>query len=218
MQLLANAFATAYLADREARTLSTVTRLTKVLQDQATALDKRRAALDKQIAAATTSTVRATLGAQRSLALNEQLAVRSRLVEARTVDTTPGDIVGTAAVPHTRSGPPTRTLVALGLLLGLAAGVGAAWLLALLRPSLRGAAGRACRSVPVLATLPERSTGRRACWGQIGPPGPSIAGRALAIGVVHGDVVAGGRVLMVAATRERRWQRRSRPSWPRPWP
>lgn len=155
-QQLADAFAQAYLSDREARTVAAVNRLTQVLTDEATSLDQRRASLDDAISKATTSAARSALGAQRALAIDEQLAVRTKLVDARTVDTTPGDVVSPATTPTVRSGPSLTGLVALGLLLGLAVGLAGAWLLGGVRRGHGGTGGSS--PIPVLATVPAQRT------------------------------------------------------------
>ena len=203
-QQMATAFASAYLADREARTVGAVNRLTKVLTDESTALDQRRTTLDRQINAATSSTARAALVAQRGLTNNEELAVRSKLVEAQTVDTTPGVVLSQAVTPTVHSGPSTPSLVVLGLLLGLAIGIAVAWLLV----GLRGPRGRSGPSdpagaIPVLATFPsQRSHGSAPSGDASRSPGAATAVLAARFG--FGDNADRSRVLMVTTARKPR--------------
>lgn len=160
---LANAFAAAYLEDREARTQGIVNRITESLQIELEALDDRRESLDTRIADAEgeeRASERAALEAEHGLVLSEILEIRTRLVEVRTLDTTPGDVVRTAAPVSEADGPGLVTWLAVGGFVGLGLGLVLAQV-----ASLFGARARTRTDIssslgaPVLATVP--SAGNR---------------------------------------------------------
>jgi len=201
-QRLANEFAKGYLADRESRTLNTVDRLVKILQDEQATLTDRRALLDSLIQRRANPSERAALEAQRKLVLDEVLEIRNRLVAARTLDTTPGDVVQTATAPSRPDGPSLWSIVLLGALVGLALGGALVWL-------ATQSGGRGPRNADVerslqacvLARLPRGELVRPRRGRRPVLPRVSEEGRALAVALTYGGGPGGARSLLIAEPR-----------------
>lgn len=195
----ANAFADGYLADRRARTLSVVDDQVKVLNGELDDLDGKRAALDTAIRESQNGSSRTALVAQRNLILQESLDLRGRLVTAKTLDATPGDIVRKAPVPSVPDGPGLLMTLALGGLLGLVAGLGLASMVAWLQREAKQDSAARHAGVDLLGTL------RRFDAHRVGLPGEVLrsgeASRALALTFVYGEELAKVRTLLLVEPR-----------------
>jgi capsular polysaccharide biosynthesis protein/Mrp family chromosome partitioning ATPase len=131
----ANAFADAYLEQRETQTKSHIDRMLDRYLAQREPLLERRGEND---------------------AIDDQLSVlNSRIAELKGIDTTPGTLVRTALPPLSPDGPGPVVLLVLGAALGLGLGLLATWVRMLFDPTVRspGDVTRALRA-PVLGILP----------------------------------------------------------------
>ncbi|GEC04890.1 hypothetical protein SSP24_25450 [Streptomyces spinoverrucosus] len=121
-----NAFAEAYLADRQDRTKAMVKRMTSGLEQQIDVLAKRIEAKSDDDPATSAA------------GLRDQISVlQKRVSDIRSYDTTGGDIVRRAEPPARPSGPGPAWLIGLGLIGGLLLGVVLAWLRSALEPRAR---------------------------------------------------------------------------------
>jgi capsular polysaccharide biosynthesis protein/Mrp family chromosome partitioning ATPase len=188
----ANAFATAYLADRRERTRSTAMRLTS-------GLAKEIAAINNLIKAKPDKSATTTAG------MREQIAVlQKRVSDIRSYDVTGGDIVRRAEPMMRPSGPGPVWLIGLGLLGGLLGGVVLAWLRSALEPRARSVGEvQQALGAPVLGILPGRYTdGELLKVGRVGGSRAEVY-RTLAFRLRQGeDRRAGGTLLIVAPKRD----------------
>lgn len=199
----ANAFAAAYLADRQARTSGVVTRLEDALEAEIAELTSQRDALDAEIAEADEAT-RGSLEVRRGSLLDEISAVNQRLVEARTLDTTPGDVVRTATPPDQPDGPGLFTWLLVGAVLGTALGLVLAWVASLFDRRVHTRADVAGRlGAPVLVSVASRRLSSTApLLDATAASGPSReAYRGLALSLTYGDELAAVRTLLVLEPR-----------------
>ncbi|MEY9993532.1 succinoglycan biosynthesis transport protein ExoP [Streptomyces sp. V4I8] len=144
----ANAFAAAYLADRQDRSSAMVLRMTGGLERQITVLTDR------------INEKKADGPPARNAGLREQIAaLQKRVSDIRAYDTSGGDIVRRAEPAARPSGPGPAWLIALGLIGGLVLGCVLASLRSALEPRARsvGEVQRALRA-PVLGILPAPGT------------------------------------------------------------
>ncbi|MER6344501.1 hypothetical protein ACWC10_09410 [Streptomyces sp. NPDC001595] len=142
-----NAFADAYLADRQNRTKTMIERMTGGLERQIAALDKQADAKSDESASAA--------------GLRDQIGLlQRRASDIRSYDTSGGDVVRRAEPPTGPSGPGPAWLVALGLLSGLLLGLFAAWLRSALEPRARSVGEvQDALGAPVLGILPGPDAG-----------------------------------------------------------
>lgn len=176
----ANAFADAYLEQREAQTKAHI----------GTMLDRyvaqRRPLLDRQ---------------GKNDAIDDQLSVlNSRIAELKGIDTTPGTVVRTAVPPLAPDGPGPVVLLVLGAALGLGIGLLAAWVRMVFDPTVRspGDVTRALRA-PVLGALPRVRRGHPEALlaeGRLAEEYRSVAFR-----LAYDETFAGRRRLLVVAPR-----------------
>ncbi|MER6981940.1 hypothetical protein ABT317_34455, partial [Streptomyces carpinensis] len=144
---VANAFAQAYLADRQDRTRATVQRMTSGLEQQIGVLAAK---------GSTAKTDDPAAGARR----DQINALQKRISDIRAFDTSGGDIVRVAEPPARPSGPGRGALIGLGLLAGVLLGIVLAWLRSALEPRVRSVGEvQAVLDAPVLGILPGRGTG-----------------------------------------------------------
>ncbi|GAA3298022.1 hypothetical protein GCM10020295_32570 [Streptomyces cinereospinus] len=137
-----NAFAEAYLADRQDRTRAMVRRMTSGLEQQIALLTRRIDAKSDDAASAA--------------ALRDQVgALQKRASDLRSYDTSGGDVVRRAEPPARPSGPGPAWLLGLGLAGGLLLGLLLAWLRSALEPRARSVGEvQAALGAPVLGILP----------------------------------------------------------------
>ncbi|WP_175647544.1 hypothetical protein [Streptomyces cyaneochromogenes] len=186
-----NAFAAAYLADREARIHAMVKRLTGGLEQQIAVLAKRKTPKGDGAAAA---------------GLRDQTsALHKRISDIRTYDTTAGEVVRGAEPPDRPSGPGPAALIGFGLVGGLVLGTFLAWLCAALEPRARSIGDvRGALGAPVLGLLPPSDPDGELV--QVGRVGGSLAEayRALAFRLRHDEnLTAKGTLLVVAPKQDR---------------
>ncbi|MFI7411086.1 hypothetical protein ACIBU0_20735 [Streptomyces sp. NPDC049627] len=189
-----NAFAQAYLADRQDRSRAMVTRMTGALEQQITVLTKRID--DKKADGSGTATA----------GLREQIAVlHKRVSDIRAYDTTGGEVVRRAEPAARPAGPGPAWLVAFGLIAGLVLGVVLAWLRSALEPRARSVGEvQAALGAPVLGILPEPDAdGALLDMGRAGSRAEAY--RTLAFRLRGGDGrTAAGTLMIVAPTASRR--------------
>ncbi|MGW0191205.1 hypothetical protein ACWDV7_36565 [Streptomyces sp. NPDC003362] len=137
-----NAFADAYLADRQDRTEAMVKRMT--------------AGLEQQIAVLTEKTDARSAESGSTTGLRDQIGVlQRRASDIRSYDTSGGDVVRRAEPPSQPSGPGPAWLVGLGLVAGGLLGVVLAWLRSALEPRARSVGEvQGALGAPVLGILP----------------------------------------------------------------
>ncbi|MFI8190793.1 hypothetical protein ACIF8T_18595 [Streptomyces sp. NPDC085946] len=189
-----NAFADAYLADRQDRTRAMVRRMTSGLDRQIEALTRR---IDEKSDDSATSTA----------GLRDQIAaLQKRASDIRAYDTSGGDVVRRAEPPARPAGPGPAWLVALGLLSGALLGVVLAWLRSALEPRARSVGEvQGALGAPVLGVLPGPDPDDADLL-QVG----RVAGdraeayRALAFRLRAGEGRAGAGPLLIAAPRQDR--------------
>ncbi|MCL8016568.1 hypothetical protein [Streptomyces sp. AS02] len=186
-----DAFAAAYLADREARIHAMVKRLTGGLEQQIAVLAKRKTPKGDEAAAA---------------GLRDQTsALHKRISDIRTYDTTAGEVVRGAEPPDRPSGPGPAALIGFGLVGGLVLGTFLAWLCAALEPRARSIGDvRGALGAPVLGLLPPSDPDGELV--QVGRGGGSLAEayRALAFRLRHDEnLMAKGTLLVVAPKQDR---------------
>ncbi|MFJ8588904.1 hypothetical protein ACIRD2_30205 [Streptomyces sp. NPDC093595] len=187
---VANAFADAYLADRQDRTEAMVRRMTSGLEQQIAALTKRISAKADEAASPTAG-------------LRDQIGVlQKRVSDIRAYDTSGGDVVRRAEPPAQPSGPGPAWLIGVGLLSGLLLGVVLACLRSALEPRVRSV-GEVQRALgaPVLGILPAPETDDADLL-QVGRVGGSRAEayRTLAFRLRNGEDGAG--TLLVVAPKQ----------------
>ncbi|MFF8193489.1 hypothetical protein ACF05L_22145 [Streptomyces bobili] len=185
----ANAFADAYLADRESRNAATVARTTRALQQQIAVLNQR---LSQGVETA------------KSAAQNQLYNLQKRVLDIKARDTDGGDVVRRATAPALPVGPGPRTLLALGLGCGLLLGIVLAWVRSAL-DSRVGSVGdvQSALRAPVVGILPSDDGGDDALLtvGRTGSP-RTEAYRALAFRLRQiGEPGGPGQVLVVAPRR-----------------
>ncbi|MFI1700562.1 hypothetical protein ACH419_31920 [Streptomyces bobili] len=185
----ANAFADAYLGDRESRNDATVARTTRALQQQIAVLNQRL-----------------SLGVEtaKSAAQNQLYNLQKRALDIKARDTDGGDVVRRATAPALPVGPGLRTLLALGLASGLLLGIVLAWVRSAL-DSRVGSVGevQSALHAPVVGVLPadDGGDGDLLTFGRAAGP-RTEAYRALAFRVRQiGDPGGPGHLLVVAPRR-----------------
>lgn len=191
---VANAFAQAYLADRQDRSEASVTRMAAGLERQITALTKRVIAMKSGGSSA------GTAGMQQQIGI-----LQKRVSDIRTYDTSGGDVVRRAEPPARPSGPGPAWLVAFGLIGGLILGVVLAWLRAALEPRARSVGEvQGALGAPVMGILPAPHTDGDLL--EVGRTDGSRAEayRALAFRLRGGDGRTAVGALMVVAPKQER--------------
>ncbi|MFG2553449.1 hypothetical protein ACGFWF_26355 [Streptomyces sp. NPDC048581] len=189
-----NAFAEAYLADRQARSKSMITRMTSGLEQQLTQLTKRINAKKSGEAAPGTAGLQQQIG-----------TLHKRISDIRAYDTSGGDVVRRAEPAARPSGPGPGWLIPLGLIAGLVLGIVLAWLRSALEPRARSVAEvQGALFAPVLGILP--APGADGELLEVGRADGSRAEayRALAFRLRGGDGrTSMGTLMVVAPKRER---------------
>ncbi|WP_217205671.1 hypothetical protein [Streptomyces sp. AC550_RSS872] len=191
---VSNAFAQAYLADREERSKSMIVRMAAGLEQQLTELTGRVNARKKPA-----ESVAGTAG------LRQQIGImQKRVSDIRAYDTTGGDVVRRAEPAARPSGPGPGWLFPLGLIGGLVLGVVLAWLRCALEPRARSVAEfQGALGAPVLGILPAPGTDDELLEVGRTDGGRAEAYRALAFRLRGGSPAAIGTLMLVAPRRER---------------
>jgi capsular polysaccharide biosynthesis protein/Mrp family chromosome partitioning ATPase len=188
-----NAFAQAYLADRQNRSKDMVTRMTTGMERQITALSQRVNAMKSE------GSKGGTAGMQQQIGI-----LQKRVSDIRAYDTAGGDIVRRAEPPAKPSGPGPAWLIALGLVGGLILGVVLAWLRSALEPRARSVGEvQGALGAPVLGILPAPGTGGELLEVGRAEGSRAEAYRTLAFRLRGGDGgTAVGTLMIVAPKRE----------------
>ncbi|MFI8853391.1 lipopolysaccharide biosynthesis protein [Streptomyces sp. NPDC053499] len=151
----ANAFATAYLANREKDAATRVRSMVSSYEKQRAPLVKERDRLAKEIASSgKEGALDGTLSAHSSV-VNRIAEINGSISDLRAEDTTPGRVVTKATPPGEPSGPALPMMLGLGAAVGIGLGLLAAWVRLVFDPAVRtpGDVVRALHA-PVLGTLP----------------------------------------------------------------
>ncbi len=155
----ASQFANSYLEDRAERTQATVRRTTESLTGEVQKLNKMHSVLEDQIRKAKRPQAD-ILNVQRTLLETSIASAQNQLVEMRSIDTSPGDIVRSAAVPRFPDGPGLPVWLVIGTLLGAVGGMVLAWAATMLLGRVSTAYEvQLDLEAPVLATIPRRPRG-----------------------------------------------------------
>ena len=167
------AFADAYLEFRRGRALETVLAIAESIEQQIQQVRGRLRNLNVQIAETNDQTELASLQAQAA-----QLTARLAVLEQEKSEVVPniqvpvGDIIARATLPSSPASPNHVLNGALALLLGLAAGIGFAFLRERLDDRLRGQPDLEARAAaPVLAVVPKVAN-----WNSSVAPGAKARG------------------------------------------
>ncbi|MBO8195017.1 lipopolysaccharide biosynthesis protein [Streptomyces oryzae] len=160
----ANAFATAYLDNREQDATTRVTSMVRSYEKQRAPLTKERDRLAEEIASSgKEGALDGTLSAHSSV-VNRIAEINGSISDLRAEDTTPGRVVTKATPPGAPSGPGLPLMLGLGAAVGIGLGLLAAWVRLVFDPAVRtpGDVIRALHA-PVLGTLPRsrRRSGKR---------------------------------------------------------
>ncbi|SDN06059.1 Capsular polysaccharide biosynthesis protein [Streptomyces sp. cf386] len=188
-----NAFAEAYLADRQERSKSMIRRMSSGLEQQLTALTKRLNAKKPGGPAP------GTAGIQQQIS-----SLQKRMSDIRAYDTSGGDIVRSAEPAARPSGPGPGWLIPLGLIAGLALGIVLAWLRSALEPRARSVGEvQGALSAPVLGILPAPAADGELMEFGRADASRAEAYRALAFRLRGDGRTATGTLMVVAPKRER---------------
>ncbi|MBQ1120967.1 lipopolysaccharide biosynthesis protein [Streptomyces sp. B15] len=156
----ANAFAAAYLDNREKDATTRVASMVESYEKQRAPLTKERDRLAEEIASSgKEGALDGTLSAHSS-AVNRIAEINGSISDLRAEDTTPGRVVTEATPPGAPAGPGLPLMVGLGAAVGIGLGLLAAWVRLVFDPAVRtpGDVVRALHA-PVLGTLPRRGRG-----------------------------------------------------------
>ncbi|GAA2594757.1 lipopolysaccharide biosynthesis protein [Streptomyces axinellae] len=151
----ANAFAQAYLGNRESDAAAGLGRIVHAYEKQLEPLVKERDRLADEIAGAgERGALDGTVSAHSS-AVTRIAELSSSISSLRAQDTTPGRIVTKATPPAAPAGPGLALMLGLGAAVGIGLGLLAAWVRLVFDPAVRtpGDVVRALHA-PVLGTLP----------------------------------------------------------------
>ncbi|MDT0306206.1 lipopolysaccharide biosynthesis protein [Streptomyces sp. DSM 44917] len=197
----ANAFADAYLANRQTDAEEIIAHNVASLEGQREPLLERREQLDAQLDATPAGTTDYdTTVAELASVTGEISSLQSQIAGLQARDTTGGDVITAANPPGSPSGPGLPLMLGLGYVVGIGIGLLAAWIRLVFDPTVRSAGDvtRALRA-PVLGVLPR--TGR-------GHPDQLLAEgrlaeeyRSVAFRLAYDDDFARRRRLLVVAPR-----------------
>ncbi|WP_432106408.1 lipopolysaccharide biosynthesis protein [Streptomyces sp. AA1529] len=158
----ANAFAAAYLGNREQDAEARAASMVDSYEKQREPLLKERDRLAEEIASSgREGALDGTLSAHSSV-VSRIAELNGSISDLRAEDTTPGRIVTEAVPPDAPAGPGLPLLLGLGAAVGVGLGLLAAWVRLVFDPAVRtpGDVVRALHA-PVLGTLPRRRGRRR---------------------------------------------------------
>ncbi|WP_129312306.1 lipopolysaccharide biosynthesis protein [Streptomyces sp. L2] len=196
----ANAFAQAYLDNRQEQTQSLIGHMVAGYEKQLKPLEKQRDRLTKQIAVEGRSES-STQSAQTSV-LSQISQLDNSITQLKALDTTPGFVVRTATPPRAPSGPGLLLLLGLGAAVGIGVGLLAAWVRLVFDPTARseGDVVRALRA-PVLGTLPHARRSSGDANGLLARGRMAEAYRSVAFRLAYDQRFADRRRLLVVAPR-----------------
>ncbi|WP_069991311.1 MULTISPECIES: lipopolysaccharide biosynthesis protein [Streptomyces] len=158
----ANAFAAAYLGNREQDAEARAASMVDSYEKQREPLLKERDRLAEEIASSgREGALDGTLSAHSSV-VSRIAELNGSISDLRAEDTTPGRVVTEAVPPDAPAGPGLPLLLGLGAAVGVGLGLLAAWVRLVFDPAVRtpGDVVRALHA-PVLGTLPRRRGRRR---------------------------------------------------------
>ena len=154
----ANAFATAYLADRDATARAVLSKQVTNAQGRVASLTARlKAVSDAEAALPTNSPLRLFDSQQRRLYASEITALNQQLVNSAATQITPGRLLTSASLPSSPSAPSPALDVGSGLAAGLLLGLLVAWLRTKHRRTVRSVDDLAYQlDLPTLAVVEGR--------------------------------------------------------------
>jgi capsular exopolysaccharide synthesis family protein len=155
----AQSFARAYLEYKLDTALETIERVSATIRDQIAAHDTEITDIDAQLAALSPDSAEyASLVNERDGWDTGRLALQGQLADVSTLSTDPGQVVQDAAKPSAPISPKHQVDLALGILLGLAAGIALASVREQLQDRIADASGlRRSLKAPTLGLIPESS-------------------------------------------------------------
>jgi Mrp family chromosome partitioning ATPase len=151
----ANAFADAYLDNRQHDTDQLISHMVKAYKRQLEPLLKERDRLADEISSLPKGRGLDSALSARTSIVSQIAQINSDINKFEALDTTPGQVVSQATPPEDPSGPGLALLLGLGAAVGIGLGMLAAWVRLVFDPTVRssGDVARALRA-PVLGTLP----------------------------------------------------------------
>ncbi|MFE1095698.1 YveK family protein [Streptomyces smyrnaeus] len=157
----ANAFATAYLDNREKDATTRVASMVESYEKQRAPLLKERDRLAEEIASSgKEGALDGTLSAHSSV-VNRIAEINGSISDLRAEDTTPGRVVTEATPPGAPAGPGLPLMVGLGAAVGIGLGLLAAWVRLVFDPAVR-TPGDVVRALPRPYSAPCRADGAAA--------------------------------------------------------
>lgn len=159
----AQAFADAYLAFKSEQAVEAIARYTTTLQTEIDDLNQQLSELNRTISTLSRRSPQWEDQVNRRSAVETtRLALQGQLATLTTLSIDPGQVIQPADLPTSPSSPKHRLDLALGMLVGLVAGVG----LAMVSERTRGGIGSQSAleellEAPVLGVIPRVSAGRR---------------------------------------------------------
>ncbi|RMI39465.1 lipopolysaccharide biosynthesis protein [Streptomyces triticirhizae] len=196
----ANAFVTAYLANRQADADETIAQNVASLEGQREPLLERRDQLQTEVDTLVEGTAAYDLAvADLSQVVGQIAELNSDISALRALDTTGGRVITEATPPTSPAGPGLPLLLGLGYVVGIGLGLLAAWVRLVFDPTVRtaGDVTRALRA-PVLGVLPRagRVPDQLLAEGRLAEEYRSIAFR-----LAYDETFAQRRRLLVVAPR-----------------
>ncbi len=152
----AQSFARAYLAFKLDQAVEAIARQSTAFRDQIAVYDDQIATIDVQLKAfPTDSPEYDSLLARRDEVVTARVTPQSQLAQVTTLSTDPGQVVQDAEKPSSPTSPKHQVDLALGILLGLGAGVALASVREQLQDRIEDAAGlRRSLKAPTLGLIP----------------------------------------------------------------
>lgn len=199
---LVNAFVRAYLGYREQSTKQVISTTVGKLKDELSPLDGQRKKLDDQIAHQADGPTKDAAQSERSDLTSRITDLQGRISSLESLDTTPGQVVRKGEPPAYPSGPGLAMLLLIGGVVGLAAGILAAWVRSVLDPRVRSVADvQSNLRAPVLGILPRHRGHGLLVVGRSRNSNLAEAYRTIALRLAYDQRFAGRSSLLVVAPR-----------------